>query len=42
MEKLQTPVAYLDAPEFARYWDTDAKRLSAVLKNLGCIEEKSK
>jgi tripartite-type tricarboxylate transporter receptor subunit TctC len=42
MEKLQTPVAYLDAPEFARYWETDTKRLSAALKNLGCIEEKSK
>jgi tripartite-type tricarboxylate transporter receptor subunit TctC len=42
MEKLQTPVAYLDAPDFARYWDADAKRLHGALKGLGCIEEQSK
>jgi len=42
MEKLQTPVAYLDAPEFAQYWNADAKRLATALKGLGCIEDKSK
>ncbi len=42
MEKLQTPVAYLDGPDFAKYWDADAKRLAGALKGLGCIEEKSK
>jgi tripartite-type tricarboxylate transporter receptor subunit TctC len=42
MEKLQTPVAHLDAPEFAKYWDADAKRLATALKGLGCIEDKSK
>ena len=42
MEKLQTPVAYLDAPDFAQYWNADAKRLAGALKNLGCIEDKSK
>jgi tripartite-type tricarboxylate transporter receptor subunit TctC len=41
MEKIQTPVAYLDAPEFAKYWDADARRLSGVLKHLGCIEDKA-
>jgi tripartite-type tricarboxylate transporter receptor subunit TctC len=41
MEKIQTPVAYLDAPEFAKYWDADARRMAGVLKHLGCIEEKA-
>ncbi|MSQ50428.1 MAG: tripartite tricarboxylate transporter substrate binding protein [Betaproteobacteria bacterium] len=41
MEKIQTPVAYLDAPEFARYWDADARRLAGVLKHLGCIEQQA-
>src|SRR5215210_6990369 len=27
MEKVSTPVSYLDAPEFAKYWERDAKRL---------------
>ena len=27
MEKVQTPVHYLDAPEFQKYWDRDAARL---------------
>ena len=42
MEKLQTPVNYLDAPEFAKYLDADARRLAVALKSLGCIEDKSK
>ncbi len=42
MEKLQTPIAYLDAQEFAQYWGADAHRLAAALKDLGCIEDKSK
>ncbi len=41
MEKLQTPLAYLDAPEFAKYWDADSRRLAGVLKHLGCIEQKA-
>jgi len=40
MEKVSTPVAYLDAPEFQKYWDKDAARLKAVLEKLGPIEEK--
>ncbi|MFM9966808.1 MAG: tripartite tricarboxylate transporter substrate binding protein [Burkholderiales bacterium] len=41
MEKIQTPIAYLDAPEFAKYWDADARRMAGVLKHLGCIEDKA-
>jgi len=42
MEKIQTPIAYLDAPEFGKYWEADTHRLAAALKGLGCIEDKSK
>jgi tripartite-type tricarboxylate transporter receptor subunit TctC len=40
MEKVQTPVAYLDAPEFQKYWERDAARLKVALEKIGKIEEK--
>jgi tripartite-type tricarboxylate transporter receptor subunit TctC len=40
MAKLQTPVAYLDAPEFKKFWDKDAAMLAAAVKRVGRIEEK--
>ncbi len=40
MAKLNTPINYLDAPEFRQFWDRDAKRLAAVIKAVGRIEEK--
>lgn len=40
MEKVSTPVAYLDAPEFQKYWDKDAARLKAALEKIGRVEEK--
>jgi tripartite-type tricarboxylate transporter receptor subunit TctC len=40
MEKVQTPVAYLDAPEFQKYWDNDAARLKIALEKIGKVEEK--
>jgi len=40
MVKLQTPVAYLDAPEFQKFWDKDAKMLADAIKRVGKIEEK--
>lgn len=39
MEKLATPIAYLDAPEFAAFVDRDAKMLAAALKRIGRIED---
>jgi tripartite-type tricarboxylate transporter receptor subunit TctC len=39
MEKVQTPVAYLDAPDFQRYWDNDAARLKLALEKIGKVEE---
>ncbi len=40
MDKVSTPVSYLDAPEFRKYWDRDAARLKAILEKLGRIEDK--
>jgi tripartite-type tricarboxylate transporter receptor subunit TctC len=40
MDKVQTPVSYLDAPEFQKYWERDAARLKAALEKIGKIEEK--
>ena len=39
MEKVATPVAYLDAPEFQKYWDNDARRLAVALEKIGKVEE---
>jgi len=40
MARVNSPIQYMDAPEFARYWDADAKRLAAVVKVVGKVEEK--
>jgi len=40
MAKLQTPIAYLDAPEFQKFWDKDARMLADAIKRVGRIEEK--
>ncbi len=40
MEKVSTPIAYLDAPEFQKYWDADARRLAVALEKIGKVEEK--
>ena len=40
MEKVGSPVSYLDAPEFKKYWDADAARLRVALQKIGKVEEK--
>lgn len=40
MAKLSTPVYHLDAPEFQKFWDRDAKRLAEVIRVIGRVEEK--
>jgi tripartite-type tricarboxylate transporter receptor subunit TctC len=42
MEKVSTPVSYLDAPEFAKYWERDARRLEAAVEKIGKVEEEKK
>ena len=39
MEKVSTPVSYLDAPDFRKYWDADAARLKVALEKIGKVEE---
>jgi len=39
MDKVSTPVQYMDAPEFKKYWDTDAARLKSVVEKIGPVEE---
>lgn len=38
MEKMHTPIAYLDADEFQKYWDKDAKRLIQAIRNIGKVQ----
>ncbi|TMA10696.1 MAG: tripartite tricarboxylate transporter substrate binding protein, partial [Deltaproteobacteria bacterium] len=38
MEKIETPIAYLDAPEFQKFWEKDAKMLAAAIKRIGKVE----
>jgi tripartite-type tricarboxylate transporter receptor subunit TctC len=40
MEKVQTPISYLDAPAFRSYWEKDAARLKVALEKIGRVEEK--
>lgn len=40
MKKAQTPIAYMDAPQFQEFWDKDAARLADVVKKIGKVEEK--
>ena len=42
MAAIETPIYYLDAPEFQKFWDNDARRLAAVVKKIGPVEEKPK
>jgi tripartite-type tricarboxylate transporter receptor subunit TctC len=38
MAKIETPVAYRDAPDFQRFWDEDAKRLAEAVRRVGRVE----
>ena len=38
MARIETPIYYLDAPEFKKFWDEDAKRLIEVVRKIGKIE----
>jgi len=40
MAAIETPVYYLDAPQFQKFWDNDAKRLAKVVAKIGKVEEK--
>ncbi|PKN66196.1 MAG: Tat pathway signal protein [Deltaproteobacteria bacterium HGW-Deltaproteobacteria-15] len=38
MQKMETPINYMDAPEFQKFWDEDAARLAKAVKNIGKVQ----
>ena len=38
LAKVQTPVQYLDQPQFRTFWDADARKLADVVKRIGKVE----
>lgn len=38
MQKMETPIAYKDSPEFRKFWDADADRLIKAVRNIGKVE----
>jgi tripartite-type tricarboxylate transporter receptor subunit TctC len=40
MANVDSLVQYMDAPDFYRYWQADAKRLAALVKVVGKVEDK--
>jgi hypothetical protein len=38
MANLGQEVEYLDAPEFAKFWDADAARIEDAVKNIGRVQ----
>ena len=40
MAKIETPIHYLDAPAFQKFWDKDAAMLAAAVKRVGKVEDK--
>ncbi len=40
MAKVHSPIQYMDAPEFNKYWQADARRLAEVVKVVGKVEDK--
>jgi tripartite-type tricarboxylate transporter receptor subunit TctC len=39
MANVNSPIQYMDAPEFAKYWEADGKRLAALVKIVGKVED---
>ncbi len=42
MAKLETPIAYMDAPEFQKFYERNAKMLTEATRRIGRIEEAAK
>ena len=38
MAKVETPIQYLDQPQFRTFWDADAKKLAGVVQRIGKVE----
>jgi tripartite-type tricarboxylate transporter receptor subunit TctC len=42
MAKLETPIAYMDAPHFQKFYEKDAKMLTEATRRIGRVEEPAK
>lgn len=40
MANVNSPIQYMDAPEFGKYWEADGKRLAALVRVVGKVEDK--
>src|SRR6266850_110522 len=40
MAKVETPINYLDAPEFQKFWDADANKLAEAVKRVKIVEQR--
>jgi len=38
LARVETPIQYLDQPQFQRFWDNDAHKLAEVVKRIGKVE----
>jgi len=38
LEKVETPIQYLDQPQFKAFWDRDATKLAQVVQKIGKVE----
>ncbi len=38
LAKVETPIQYLDQPQFQAFWDADAKKLASVVQQIGRVE----
>jgi tripartite-type tricarboxylate transporter receptor subunit TctC len=38
LAKVETPIQYLDQPQFKTFWDRDARKLADVVKRIGKVE----
>ncbi len=38
LAKVETPIQYLDQPQFRSFWDQDAKKLAEVVQKIGKVE----
>jgi hypothetical protein len=35
---MDTPIQYMDAPDFQKFWDEDAERLRKAVRNIGKVQ----
>jgi tripartite-type tricarboxylate transporter receptor subunit TctC len=38
LAKVETPIQYLDAPQFQSFWDADSRKLAEAVKRIGKVE----